>query len=134
MDGARAIEYARAREPLEVCGKGTSENQAELTDFARSQRQQLIMQAVLAKLRQVQTWPGLFNALNKLKQTLYSNLSLADLGAFALKMDLKDAHRIGLSNQNVLVDATSNDGQSILLPANDNWQNIVTYVKQNLYN
>ena len=35
MDGATAIEYARAREPLEVCGKGTSENLAELTDFGR---------------------------------------------------------------------------------------------------
>ncbi len=134
MNGATAIAYARAREPLEVCGKGTSENQAELSDFARSQRQQLIMQAVLTKLKQWQTWPSLFNAMDKLKKTLYSNLSLADLGAFALKMDLKDAHRVGLSNQNVLMDTTSSDGQSILLPANNNWQGIIDYVKQNVYN
>ena len=33
MNGSTAIEYARAREPVEVCGMGTSENQAELTDF-----------------------------------------------------------------------------------------------------
>lgn len=134
MNGATAIAYARAREPLEVCGMGTSMNQAELTDFARSQRQQLIMQAVLTKLKQWQTWPSLFNAMDKLKKTLYSNLSLADLGAFAMKMDLKDAHRVGLSNQNVLVDATSSDGQAILLPANNDWKAITAYVKQNLYN
>src|SRR5215472_3232204 len=63
MDGETAIRYARAREPLEVCGKGTSENQAELTDFARSARQQLIIKAALAKVKQVSTWPKLFNAL-----------------------------------------------------------------------
>ena len=68
-----------------------------------------------------------------LKQTLYSNLSLADLAQFALKMDLTNAHRLGLTNDNVLTDATSNDGQSILLPRNNNWQAIIDYVKNGLY-
>lgn len=134
MDGARAIEYARAREPLEVCGMGTSENQAELTDFARSARQQLIMKAALAELKQSSTWPKLYGALDSLQRTLYSNLSLADLSQFALKMDLNGAHRVGLSNQNVLVDSQSNDGQYILLPRNNDWTGIVNYVKQQLYN
>lgn len=134
MDGATAIEYARAREPLEVCGMGTSENQAELTDFGRSRRQQLIMQASLEKMKQWQTWPHLYSGLDKLKNTLYSNLSLADLGEFALKMDLKDAHRVGLSNANVLVDSTSNDGQYILLPQNNNWSLIPAYIQKQLYN
>src|SRR6266566_6994509 len=134
MDGQTAIRYARAREPLEVCGKGTSENQAELTDFARSARQQIIIKAALAKVKQVSTWPKLFNALTALRHTIYTNMSLADLAEFALNMDLNAAHRVGLSNQNVLVDSTSSDGQYILMPRNGDWNAIVNYVKQQLYN
>lgn len=133
MNGATAIEYARAREPVEVCGMGTSINQAELTDFGRSRRQQLIMQAALSKLKQWQTWPSLYGALDALKGTLYSNLSLADLASFALKMDLTTAHRLGLTNGNVLVDSSAN-GQYILAPRNNDWNLITLYVKQGLYN
>ncbi len=134
MDGETAIRYARAREPLEVCGKGTSENQAELTDFARSARQQIIIKAALSKVKQVSTWPSLFNALTALQHTIYTNLSLADLTAFALKMDLNGAHHVGLSNQNVLMDSTAPDGEYILAPRNGDWQGIIDYVKQQLYN
>jgi LCP family protein required for cell wall assembly len=134
MNGATAIEYARAREPLEVCGKGISKNQAELTDFARSARQQIIIKAALTKVKSISTWPSLYNALNVLSHAIYTNLSLADLGLYALKMDLNNAHRVGLSNTNVLVDATSNNGQYILLPRNGNWQAIKDYVNKNLYN
>ncbi len=134
MDGETAIRYARAREPLEVCGKGTSENQAELTDFARSARQQIIIRAALAKVKQVSTWPSLFNAMSALQHTIYTNMSLADLTEFALKMDLSTAHHVGLSNQNVLVDSTAPGGEYILAPRNGNWQAIVDYVKQQLYN
>jgi len=134
MDGETAIRYARAREPLEVCGKGRSENQAELTDFARSARQQIIIKAALAKVKQVSTWPKLFNAMTALRHTIYTNMSLADLSEFALNMDLNAAHRVGLSNQNVLADSTSSDGQYILVPRNGDWNTIVDYVKQQLYN
>src|SRR5579859_585580 len=133
MNGATAIEYARAREPVEVCGMGTSINQAELSDFGRSRRQQLIMQAALTRLKQWQTWPSLYGALDALKGTLYSNLSLADLASFALKMDLNGAHRLGLTNGNVLVDSSAN-GQYILAPRNNDWSLITLYVKQGLYN
>ena len=133
MNGATAIEYARAREPVEVCHMGTSINQAELTDFGRSRRQQLIMQAALSRLKQWQTWPSLYGALDALKGTLYSNLSLADLASFALKMDLNGAHRLGLTNDNVLMDSSAN-GQYILAPRNGDWNLITLYVKQGLYN
>jgi len=134
MNGATAIMYARAREPVEVCGMGVSENQAELTDFARSARQQLIMKAALAKLRDWHTWPSFFSALEALKRTIYTNLSLADLALFAMKMDLNNAHRVGLSFSNVLMDSRSSDGQDILLPQNDDWNLIKTYINQQLYN
>jgi LCP family protein required for cell wall assembly len=135
MDGETAIEYARAREPLAVCGMGNSENLAELTDFGRSARQQIIIKAVLAKVKQPGTWPRLFDAMTALQHTIYTNMSLADLALFESKMDMNDPHtaHIGLSNQNVLVDATSDDGQAILLPANNNWSAIPAYIQQHLY-
>jgi LCP family protein required for cell wall assembly len=135
MDGNTAIEYARAREPMEVCGQGTSENIAELTDFGRSARQQIIIKAVLAKVKQISTWTHLFAAMDALQQAIHTNMSFADLAAFALKMDLNDpkAAHIGLSNQNVLQDSQSGDGQYILTAANANWGAIPTYIQQNLY-
>ena len=71
--------------------------------------------------------------MNALQHAIYTNLSLADLMQFALKMDLNNAHRVGLSNQNVLVDATAPDGEDILQPASS-WQAVQDYVKQQLYN
>jgi LCP family protein required for cell wall assembly len=126
MDGKTAIEYSRAREAIN--------DPAEGSDFARSKRQQLVMQAAIGKLRSISNWPSLYNALGALQKTVYTNMSLADLGFFALKMDLKDAHRADLTNDNVLTDAVSSDGQDILLPVNNNWQAVVNYIKQNLYN
>lgn len=126
MDGETAIEYARARYVID--------NPAEGTDFARSARQQLIMKAALSKIKDWHTWPSFFGALDALKHTIYSNLSLADLMQFALKMDLNNAHRVGLSYSNVLMGGTSSDGQSILLPKNGDWNAIKGYVGQQLYN
>ena len=125
MDGETAIEYARARYVLN--------NPAEGTDFARSARQQLIMKAALSKLKDWHTWPSFFSALDALKHAIYTNLSLADLAQFALKMDLNNAHRVGLSNSNVLMDTTSPDGQAILLPKNGDWNAIRDYIKQQMF-
>ncbi len=125
MNGATAIQYARARYVFN--------NPAESTDFARSARQQIIIKAALSKVKSMSTWPSMYSALSALEKTVYTNLSLADLAQFALKMDLNDAHHVGLSNQNVLMDSTSG-GQYTLLPQNNNWQLIKDYVKQQLYN
>lgn len=136
MDGATAISYARAREPVEVCGMGTSINQAELTDFGRSARQQLIIKAALGKIRDITVWPRFLGAMDSLEKTIYTNMSLADLGLFSQKMDLNDPKtaRIGLSTSNVMDISTSNDGQSIVIPQGNNWQLIPDYIKNKLYN
>ncbi len=136
MNGERAIEYARAREPMAVCSNKASENPAELTDFGRSARQQIIVKAVLSDVKQVSTWPKLFNAMDAMKSAIYTNMSFADLSEFALKMDLNDAKtaHIGLSNQNVLMDATASDGGYILQPQNGDWSVIPKYIQQHLYN
>ena len=70
MNGETAIEYARAREPLTVCSTRDSENLAELTDFGRSARQQIIVKAVLSKVKQSSTWPHLYDAMDALKSAI----------------------------------------------------------------
>ncbi|GCE30661.1 hypothetical protein KDA_61450 [Dictyobacter alpinus] len=126
MDGETAIRYARARY--------ATDNLAEGSDFARSARQQIIIKAVLAKVKQVSTWPSMFNALDALQKTIYTNLSMADLMQLALKVDLNDvktAH-IGLSNQNVLEDAYI--PFYVARPKNGDWSLISRYVQAHLYN
>lgn len=125
MDGARAIEYARAREWI-------SGDPAEGTDFARSARQQILIKAIVSKMTGISSWPHFFGAMDALQKSLYTNLSAYDLFQFVRKMNLSNPKRIGLSNQNVLVDGTSSDGQYILEPQNGNWDLVKQYIQQQL--
>jgi LCP family protein required for cell wall assembly len=124
MDGERAIEFARARYVEDPPSEGT--------DFARSARQQILIRAILSRARQVSAWPSLAGATDALQGALYTNLSLADLALLAEKMDFNHARHIGLSTQNVLVNAQSDDGQDILLPANGDWNAVRQYVAAQL--
>lgn len=124
MDGERAIEFARARYIEDPPSEGT--------DFARSARQQILIRAILSRARQVSAWPGIAGATDALQGALYTNLSLADLALVSEKMDFNHAHRIGLSTDNVLVNAQSTDGQDILLPANGDWNAVRNYVASQL--
>lgn len=125
MDGVRAIEYARARE---VVGGDPTEG----TDFARSARQQILIKAIVSKMTDISSWPHFYGAMDALQKSLYSNLSLYDLFQFVRKMDLNGGKRIGLSNQNVLVDSSTDDGQYILQPQDGNWNLIPQYIQQQL--
>ncbi len=125
MDGTRAIEYARAREV--VAG-----DQTEGTDFARSARQQILIKAIVSKMTDISSWPHVYSAMDALQKSLYTNLSLYDLFQFVRKMDLNGGKRIGLSNQNVLVDSSTDDGQYILQPKDGNWDLIPQYIQQQL--
>ncbi|HET9110730.1 MAG TPA: LCP family protein [Ktedonobacterales bacterium] len=124
MNGEQAIEYARARYVIAPASEGT--------DFARSARQQLLIRAIISRMRSPSAWPGLSNAMNALQKAIYTNLSLADLAAFTLKLDFAHAAHVGLSTSNVLVNSTSSDGQDILLPENGDWNAIKQYISKNL--
>ncbi|MGH2517953.1 MAG: LCP family protein [Ktedonobacterales bacterium] len=124
MNGEQAIEYARARYVLQPASEGS--------DFARSVRQQLLIRSILDRMRQISAWPGLLNATDALQSAMYTNLSLADLMLFAHTLNLTSAAHVGLTNQNVLVDGQSSDGQYILLPANGDWNAVKQYVAANL--
>lgn len=124
MNGLQALQYARARYVLSPAIEGT--------DFGRAARQQLLIRAIIERLRSPSAWHDLPAAMDALQKTLYSNLSLADLSALFLKFDLNHAARIGLTTSNVLVNAVSNDGQDILLPQNGDWSAIPKYIDANL--
>lgn len=125
--GKEAIQYSRARDIID--------NPAEIGDFARAARQQIILKSTLSAMQNSGNWPRLFDAMEALKGTIYTNMTLLDLGLFTRKMDLNDPKtaRVGLSFDNVLTDGYSYDGQSIVYPINDDWDAVKKYVQDNLY-
>lgn len=121
MDGATALLFARAR----YCTPAS-----EASDFARSARQQVLITAIAHKLQSITAWPSLPGVMDALQSSVSSNLSLTDLWLMFTKAHFSQAQRIGLSDQNVLVDRRSADGQDILLPQNGDWGSIQHYVQQ----
>jgi LCP family protein required for cell wall assembly len=123
MDGAQALLFARAR----YCSPAT-----EASDFARAARQQILMRALVAKMRSPLEWRAIPSIMDALQTRLATNLSMRDLFTIFIQFDFSNATHIGLTNQNVLVDAVSSDGQDILLPRNGDWGAIQQYVQQQL--
>ena len=124
MDGERALQYARARYITNPASQGT--------DFARAKRQQVLLRAIVDRARSPSAWPSLFGGLDALQQTIYSNLSLADLAALMEKADINHAAQVGLTTQNVLVTGVTDDGQDILEPVNGDWNAVQQYVEAHL--
>ncbi len=112
MDGETAITFARSRHAPE-----------DGSDFGRSRRQQLLMEAVKDKVVSVETIPKLFGIFDALEGHLRMSFSFTEakdlLGwgqeqarakrQFAIKA-------VGLDSNNFLSGATSGGGASILLP------------------
>lgn len=124
MDGERALQYARARYITTPASEGS--------DFARSRRQLVLIHAILDRARSLNGMPRMLNALDALQQTVYTNMSLADLMLLTGKVNIDQSGMVGLTNQNVLVDSSSDDGQYILQPANGDWGAVKQYVADHL--
>ena len=123
MDGETAIRYARAR---------YADVPEEATDFARAQRQQRLVAAIGAKLRQPTQWWRGFAVMNALQPALQTNLAPADLLLIFLRADTGNATRIRIDDTNVLENATSSDGQAILQPHGGDYDLIVRYIRDEL--
>ena len=111
MSGERAIEYARARE--------TIDNPSEGSDFARSRRQRLIMEAFKTRLFQPSGLihiPQLLAIASGHVDTNYSLPSAVQLAQLAV--DWRDVrfYQTALTNANYLVDGTGPEGTYILVP------------------
>lgn len=123
MDGETAIRYARAR---------YADTPEEANDFARAQRQQRLVAAIGARLRQPVHWWRAFAVMNALQPALQTNLAPADLLVLFLRADTGGATRIRIDDSNVLVNATSSDGQAILQPRGGDYEVIARYIREQL--
>ncbi len=123
MDGETAIRYARAR---------YSDDLAEGSDFARSQRQARLVAAITTRLKRPTTWPRAFAIMDALQPALRTNLAPADLLILFLRADIGGATRIRLDDTNVLTNETSDDGQAILVPPGGDYGSISRYIADQL--
>lgn len=121
MDGERALEYARAR---------YADVPQEASDFARAERQQLLITATREKIASPTGGLHLLPLVNAVAGAIHTDLSPVELGAFVAGFNASQAKHISLDS--VVVDGMSADGQQILLPRGGNYTAIADYVKSQL--
>lgn len=122
MDGAEALEYARSRH--------------ESSDFGRSQRQEQVLMAIREQVTSkssVTKIPSLIKELHGDVKTDLSVPNIIKLAPAATDIHTNDIHSNTL-DYNYLVPAQSSNGQSILLPPNNNWQKLRSQIKSMLEN
>ena len=127
MTGERAIEYARARE--------TIDNISEGSDFARSRRQRLIMEAFKTRLTQaggLVHLPQLLAVANSHIDTNYALPSAAQLGQFVMDWNNVQFYQTALTNQNYLSEESGPAGTYILVPsdAGYSWGQIRAFTRR----
>src|SRR5262249_22482781 len=112
LNGERAIEFARAREVVD--------NVDEASDFARSRRQRLIMEAFKTRLFQpggLVHLPQLLPIAASHVDTNYAVPDVAKLSALALNWQDVKIYQAALTTQNYLEEATGPEGAYVLVPS-----------------
>ncbi len=123
MDGEKAIQYARARYVYN--------NPAEGSDFGRAARQQRLVAAIKSKLLSPAGLARGFSVADAVQDDILTNVSSGDLARlFRRGTDPKRA--VVLSDQNVLIPGTSNDGQYILYPPEGDYTVVHRFVRDAL--
>lgn len=123
MNGETAIRYARAR---------YADTPEEANDFARSRRQQRLVRAVAARVKNPLHWWRAPAVLDALQPALRTNLGPLDMLTLLARVDTGGARRIGLDDGNVLEGAQSPDGQAILRPRGNDYDRIPAYIREQL--
>jgi LCP family protein required for cell wall assembly len=131
MDGELALKYARSRHAAGVEG----------SDFARSRRQQKVIQAIKDKMASVNfilNPSKISNVYNDLADHISINLKIWEI--FRLWTMLKDVKEENITNKvldnspsGLLVDARGLDGAYILTPKSGDFSE-VQYLVQNVFN
>jgi len=106
LDGEGALYYARTR---------YTDTASESSDFARSVRQQRVLSAVSAKLTGAGPagLPSIFNVMDAADEQIRTNMSVIDLGLFAMNSD--PDRRLELAEDEILQASTTTDGQYVLV-------------------
>jgi LCP family protein required for cell wall assembly len=126
MSGERAIEYARARETLDNSGEGS--------DFARSRRQRLIMQAFKARMLQpagLVQLPRLLGIANSHVDTNYTVPAVSALSQLILDWKDVQIYQTAITTDNYLDEATGPDGAYLLVPSEPerSWSQIRAFAR-----
>ncbi len=127
FDGERAIEYARARETIDDSQEGS--------DFARSRRQRLIIEAFKTRLLQPAGLIHLPQLLGIASRHVDSNYPLPAAGGLTqLILDWKDVqiYQTALTGANYLEEATGPDGAYLLVPnaPDHSWAQIRAFARR----
>jgi hypothetical protein len=126
MDGERALSYVRSRHSLQ-----------DGTDFGRAKRQRNLLVAVKQKVFSAGFIPQIIPFISSLGDDFRTDLSLDDVKTLLQNGNSLNKYKIetlALTDQNYLIDTTSNDGQAILKPKDglDNWANVHKYISDQL--
>lgn len=127
MDGETALKFVRSRHSTQ------SGN-----DFARAERQQLLIEAVKKKIFTINFLPRIIPLIQSLSQNIKTDINsakLAELIAEAEELQTYSITRVVLSEKNILKAGRSDDRQFILQPKNGgmtDWSETHTFIKHEL--
>ncbi|TAK35399.1 MAG: hypothetical protein EPO21_05995 [Chloroflexota bacterium] len=127
MSGERAIQFARAREALD--------NMSEGTDFARSQRQRLIMEAFKTRLFEptgLLRLPQILAIAARHVDTDYPILEVGQLSQFLLGWKDVRIFQAALTTDNYLASGTGPGGAYVAIPssADHSWSQIRAFARR----
>jgi len=121
FNGAAALKLVRSRHSTQ------SGN-----DFARAERQQLVIQAIKQKALALSVLPKLLPLINDLSYHVQTNIDAATLSKYSKEVSELDLYQINtlvISEQNVLKAGRNNRGQYVLLPKSENnWQELQSFL------
>lgn len=123
MDGTTALKFSRSRHSPEDGG-----------DFNRALRQQQVIEAVKNKVISLGFITKIIPLMDEFKKDVKTDIGLDIIKKMIGQADQISEYKITsfvLTDQNVFKNATSNDGQFILIPNEgmDNWNGIQTIIK-----
>lgn len=118
MDGATALKYARSRH-----------SETDGGDFNRARRQQQIIEAVKNKVLSIGFVSKIIPLMDEYKKDVKTDIGLDIIKKFLGQADKAKEFKINtlvLTDQDVLKNAVSEDGQYVLIPSEgiDNWTGI----------
>ncbi|MBN1168877.1 LCP family protein [Candidatus Woesebacteria bacterium] len=126
MNGVTALKFVRSRHSEQHGG-----------DFARSQRQQAVLDAVKDRLLTLEALDDIPDFYQRFNEMLSTDLTISAITEISKALgnpynyELVD---VRISDENVLMNSRSNDGQFILIPKAGvgNWDEIHMFVEENL--
>ena len=122
MDGTTALKFARSRHSLTDGG-----------DFNRTARQKLIIDAVRQKVININFIPKIIPLIQTLSNHLQTDIEIVKMEQFITEFPKLSQYQISslaLTDQNVLENGISSNGQYVLLPkvGENNWTQIHQFI------